>query len=118
MIAQDSVRARNFPKERRIGPYHRLRKIPCADKRQARACEIHETCGLVAVYACIRRRELAPSGSELRSGLRTWHGMLGLSVFVLVWKWRRAGEAGRLHAAAALFHHFVLKDATLRRMLP
>ncbi len=46
MIAQDRVRTREFLKKRRIGPYDRLRKIPCADKRQARACEIHELGGL------------------------------------------------------------------------
>lgn len=39
---------------------------------------------LVAVYACIELHELAPRGSALRAGLKTWHFMLGLSVFVLV----------------------------------
>lgn len=39
---------------------------------------------LVAVYACIELRELAPRGSDLRTGLKTWHFMLGLSVFALV----------------------------------
>ncbi len=34
------------PKERRIGPYDRLRKIPFAHKTQARACEIQEIGGL------------------------------------------------------------------------
>jgi len=46
MIAQDIVRAEDFPKEWRIGDYGRLRKILCADKRQARACGIHGICGL------------------------------------------------------------------------
>lgn len=152
---------------------------------------------LAAVYACIELREIYPRGSEIRDGLKTWHYMLGLSVFVLVWvrlaaralapagpprrTWSAAlamavhialnvlmvgmpvlgwlllsaeGEpvpffglavpalvgpdealAGRvedlhttigvvgywligLHAAAALFHHYVLRDPTLRRMLP
>lgn len=151
---------------------------------------------LAAVYACIELREIYPRGSEIRDGLKTWHYMLGLSVFVLVWvrlaaralapagprrrTWSAAlatavhvalyvlmvvmpvlgwlllsaeGEpvpffglavpalvgpddalAGRirdihttigvvgywligLHAAAALFHHYVLRDPTLRRML-
>lgn len=40
---------------------------------------------LVAVYACIELRELYPKGSDLREALKTWHFMLGLSVFVLVW---------------------------------
>lgn len=152
---------------------------------------------LAAVYACIELRELYPRGSDIREGFKTWHFMLGLSVFVLVWirliaRWRTPwlavepgwtrwaaaavhlalyagmiglpllgwlvlsaggdaipylglslppliapdealagqlkdlhatiGEAGYwligLHALAAVFHHQVLKDGTLRRMLP
>jgi P-type Ca2+ transporter type 2C len=155
---------------------------------------------LVAVYTCIELRELFPKGSDLREALKTWHFMLGLSVFVLVWlrlllaltspfpqikseapKWQKlsarliqlslyvlmivmplagwlilsaegktipffglqlpalvnenknlaelikeihgtVGTVGyfliALHAAAALFHHFVLQDNSLRRMLP
>ncbi len=155
---------------------------------------------LVAVYACIELRELFPKGSDTREALKTWHFMLGLSVFALVWlrlavhwsgavpgivpepsRWmKRSGtlmhvalyalmiglpllgwlllsasgkpvpffglelpalvgknkeladlfkeihETGAtvgyflvgLHAAAALFHHYVVRDDTLRRMLP
>lgn len=152
---------------------------------------------LAAVFACIELRENYPRGSDIREGLKTWHFMLGLSVFVLVWirliaRWRtpwlavetgwtrwpaaamhialyggmivlpllgwlvlsaegdvipffglslppliapdedRAkqledlhrtiGEAGYwligLHAAAALFHHYLLRDGAMRRMLP
>ncbi len=40
---------------------------------------------LVAVYACIDLREIFPKGSEPRDLLKTWHFMLGLSVFALVW---------------------------------
>jgi cytochrome b561 len=40
---------------------------------------------LVAVYSCIELREIYPKGSEPRDALKTWHFMLGLSVFVLVW---------------------------------
>lgn len=40
---------------------------------------------LVAVYACIDLREFFPKGSDLREGLKVWHFMLGLSVFLLVW---------------------------------
>lgn len=151
---------------------------------------------LAAVYACIELREFWPRGSDIREGHKTWHFMLGLSVFVLVWirlaaRWRTPllsispgwtrwpaavghvalyalmiampllgwltlsaegdpipffglalpplvgpneglaeqveelhttlGVAGYwligLHAAAALFHHYVLGDPTLRRML-
>ncbi len=40
---------------------------------------------LAAVYACIELREFWPKGSDPRELLKTWHFMLGLSVFVLVW---------------------------------
>jgi cytochrome b561 len=154
---------------------------------------------LAAVYACIELRELFPRGSDPRNLLKTWHFMLGLTVFALVWVriaarfaggtppitpapaalqalagkavhialyalmiamplggWlilsasgepvpyfgltlppligpnedlaelieeihETAGTVGYwligLHAAAALFHHYVLRDDTLRRML-
>jgi superoxide oxidase len=39
---------------------------------------------LAGVYACINLRELFPRGSDLREGLKTWHFMLGLAVFTLV----------------------------------
>lgn len=155
---------------------------------------------LVAVYACIELRELYPKGSEPREALKTWHFMLGLTVFLLVWfrvitrlvqqtpiikplpnLWLRLGAKithlalyllmigmpiggwlilsgeGKaipfyglslpaliaenkhtaefienihktvgtvgyyligLHALAAIFHHYLIKDNTLRRMLP
>lgn len=40
---------------------------------------------IVAVYACIELREFYPKGSEIREGLKTWHFMLGLVIFALVW---------------------------------
>lgn len=40
---------------------------------------------IAAVYACIELREFFPKGSAPREALKTWHFMLGLSVFVLVW---------------------------------
>jgi cytochrome b561 len=40
---------------------------------------------LVAVYACMEFSGNFPKGSDTRTLLRTWHYMLGLSVFVLVW---------------------------------
>lgn len=155
---------------------------------------------LVAVYLCMELSDNFPKGSDTRNALKTWHYMLGLSVFVLVWLrlatrlastepaifpppplWQTrlaqavqlglyilmfgmpllgwlllsakgqivpffglqlpalmsankaaAGwikdihEAGAtagyvlvgLHAGAALFHHYFLRDNTLRRMLP
>lgn len=155
---------------------------------------------LAAVYTCIEVRGYFPRGSALREGLKTWHFMLGLSVFVLVWlrlalrllntappieppppRWQQGlshavhlalyllmigapllgwlmlsaegkpipffglelpallspdkalghqleeihetlGTAGYyligIHAAAALYHHYVQRDNTLLRMLP
>ncbi len=40
---------------------------------------------LAAVYACIELRVYWPKGSDPRELLKTWHFMLGLSVFALVW---------------------------------
>ena len=39
----------------------------------------------VAVYGTIELRELFEKGSDLREALKTWHFMLGMLVFVLVW---------------------------------
>lgn len=36
---------------------------------------------LVAVYACIELRELYPKDSDPRNALKSWHFMLGLTVF-------------------------------------
>lgn len=153
---------------------------------------------LIGVYGAIELREFYPRGSALREGLKTWHYMLGLTVFGLVWirilvrvfspavdpveqGWRHTiskithlalyvlmigmpiagwlilsaegdavpffglelpplvvadkalaerveefhelgGTIGYcligLHAAAALFHHYVLRDGLFARMLP
>lgn len=155
---------------------------------------------LIAVYACIELREFYPKGSDPREALKTWHFMLGLTVFVLVWVrifakisapipritpepatwqnflaksvhlalyllmialpmlgWLLLSAAGKpipffglelpaliaknkevadqikeihetggtigyfliaLHASAALFHHYVVRDNTLLRILP
>ena len=40
---------------------------------------------LVTVYASIELRELYPKGSDIREMFKTWHFMLGLTVFSLVW---------------------------------
>ena len=155
---------------------------------------------LVAIYAAIELREFFPKGSDTREAFKSWHFMLGLAAFVLVWiriilrlalpapagggapsPWQRlladathlalyvfmigmpvagwlilsadgkpipffgielqpltgrnerlaeqveelhelGGTIGYwligLHAAAALFHHYLLRDGTLARMLP
>lgn len=155
---------------------------------------------IASVYACIELRGYFPKGSDLRQALKTWHFMLGLSVFLLAalrlavslasaaprikpepprWQQHSArlmhvalyglmigmpllgwlvlsaqgkvipffgfqwpqlvGESRSIadwakelheafgtvgyvligvHAAAALFHHYLVRDNTLRRMLP
>ena len=40
---------------------------------------------LAGVYAAIELHEFYPRGSDLRESLETWHYMLGLTVFALVW---------------------------------
>jgi cytochrome b561 len=39
----------------------------------------------IAVYACIELRVLYEKGSDPREALKTWHFMLGMLVFFLVW---------------------------------
>lgn len=40
---------------------------------------------VVGAYGCILLSDSFPKGSDIRSGLKTWHFMLGLSIFSLVW---------------------------------
>jgi cytochrome b561 len=49
-----------------------------------------------------------PGNRALRHLVGDWHALAANAILIV---------AG-LHAAAALFHHYVLRDATLRRMLP
>ncbi|HEY2618403.1 MAG TPA: cytochrome b [Acetobacteraceae bacterium] len=49
-----------------------------------------------------------PGDRALRQLVGGWHALAANAVLIV---------AG-VHAAAALFHHYVLRDATLRRMLP
>lgn len=51
---------------------------------------------IVAVYACIELREFYPKGSTIREALNTWHYLLGLTVFALVWLRLLARFAGRI----------------------
>ena len=39
----------------------------------------------IGVYATIELREFYPKGSALRTSLKEWHYMLGLSIFVFAW---------------------------------
>lgn len=40
---------------------------------------------LIGVYACIEGREFFPRGSVPREALKSWHFMLGLTVFGVTW---------------------------------
>jgi cytochrome b561 len=51
---------------------------------------------------------LAPGNNSLVRMIRGWHSLAANAILIV---------AG-VHAAAALFHHYILRDATLRRMLP
>ena len=50
----------------------------------------------------------APGDRGLRQLVGGWHALAANTMLIV---------AG-VHAAAALFHHYILRDATLRRMLP
>jgi cytochrome b561 len=52
--------------------------------------------------------QLVPAHPEWRSGLRNTHELVANIGYYLV----------ALHALAALFHHYFMKDDTLKRMLP
>lgn len=51
---------------------------------------------------------LAAENKDLGKWLRGWHGDVGRIAYGVI----------ALHAGAALFHHYRLRDNTLRRMLP
>jgi cytochrome b561 len=51
---------------------------------------------IVAVYASIELREFYPKGSAIREAFKTWHYLLGLTVFALVWLRLLARFAGRV----------------------
>ncbi|MEH6401930.1 MAG: cytochrome b [Sneathiella sp.] len=42
-------------------------------------------CLLVAVYSTMELRGIFPKGSASYNDMKTWHYMLGLTVFILVW---------------------------------
>jgi superoxide oxidase len=73
---------------------------------------------IAAVYACIELREFFPKGSDPREALKSWHFMLGLLVFILVWLRlalhaigptpRIEPESPKWQALAAKLMHFVL----------
>lgn len=61
-----------------------------------------------AIFDLVHVPQLIPGDRAFVHQIGGWHGLAANAVLVV---------AG-LHSAAALFHHFVLRDATLRRMLP
>jgi cytochrome b561 len=61
-----------------------------------------------AIFALFRVPAYDPGNRALRHTIGGWHALAANAILII---------AG-LHAAAALFHHYILGDATLRRMLP
>lgn len=65
---------------------------------------------LVAVYATIDLRGFSPKGSALHDGLKQWHFMLGMVVFVLIWlrlALRFWGPTPRIQPAIGVWQHRV-----------
>jgi cytochrome b561 len=60
------------------------------------------------IFGLFRIPQLIPGDRAFVHQIGGWHALAANAVLIV---------AG-LHAAAALFHHYVLRDATLRRMLP
>jgi cytochrome b561 len=61
-----------------------------------------------SIFNLIQLPKLVPGDRALTQQIGDWHALAANAVLIV---------AG-VHSAAALFHHFVLRDATLRRMLP
>jgi len=79
MIAQNTDRTGDSLKERRIGIYDRLKRIPCAVRRRARAGAIHEKsglgiclllgrCAIVVVTLLLAAVQVATAADSLDSG--------------------------------------------------
>jgi cytochrome b561 len=60
------------------------------------------------VWGLMHLPSIAPGNKALTHAVKGYHGLAANFVLII---------AG-LHAAAALFHHYVLRDGVLRRMLP
>jgi cytochrome b561 len=61
-----------------------------------------------SVYTLVSLPHWHPGDRSFIHQIGNWHALVANAVLIV---------AG-LHSAAALFHHFILRDATLRRMLP
>ncbi len=64
--------------------------------------------GDAVIFFGLELPPLVGEDKELGKVLRGWHGDIGRAVYALI----------ALHAAAAIWHHRVRRDDTLRRMLP
>jgi cytochrome b561 len=64
--------------------------------------------GGYSIFNLVQVPQLVPGDRALAHQVGGWHALAANAVLIV---------AG-LHSAAALFHHFILRDATLRRMLP
>lgn len=62
----------------------------------------------VTLLGFIPMPALSPAGSSIGHALGDWHRNFAWVLIALI----------GLHVAGALFHHFVLRDGTLERMLP
>lgn len=64
-----------------------MKKFPASPRYHAALMSMHwlMLLLLVAVYVTMELRGLFPRGGDTRAAMRTWHYMLGLSVFALVW---------------------------------
>jgi cytochrome b561 len=61
-----------------------------------------------SLFNLVRIPSFAPDNPDLRETIEDWHGLAADTLLIV---------AG-LHAAAGIFHHLVLKDGVMRRMLP
>jgi cytochrome b561 len=62
----------------------------------------------VSWFKLVQLPDFVPKNEALYNAMKATHDNLALALYVIVF----------LHAAAALKHHFLLKDDVLRRMLP
>jgi cytochrome b561 len=61
-----------------------------------------------SIFNVFRVPQMVPGDRALIRQIGGWHALAANAIMIV---------AG-VHAAAALFHHYILRDATLRRMLP
>ncbi|MFO6255884.1 cytochrome b, partial [Pseudomonas aeruginosa] len=72
------------------------------------ACLTLSTAGKPIPFFGLELPPLVDKNPDLAGQIKEWHETIGNAGYFLI----------GLHAAAALFHHFVSRDNTLVRMLP